>query len=262
MQAYPMMSPKLATQAGLLPIRDKPVRFAIGAPDGFTSNSWKIWAAKSGVYIVCRDNFKETKVSLHTSADPRIPGRWRMGFTTESLPKIGHLLPQDENRAWEVWDEPPTSLPGTIVAFRLIFATSELAVNREQRKPKEWKEVIFIESAPPGKLTVLTLFVTSGEPELCHESEPSFRLASFDIGNGRRAQLIAHGDPENGFDDRIRRAVAEATAQAQSKGIAIPEQAYGYFFGFRPDGCRFIYGARFHRASIATEQPSAAHNSP
>jgi len=242
-----MASPKLTAEAGLLPIRDKPVRFAVGAPSGITSNSWKIWATKSGVYIACRDNFKETKVSLHTSTNPDVPGRWRMGFTAEALPKIAHLRSHNENRAWEVWDEPAASWPGAVVAFKLIFPTSELAVNPEQRRPKEWKDVVYIESAPPGKLTVLTLFVTSGEPELAHESEPSFRLASFDIGNGRHAQLVAHGDPENGFHDFMRRNVAQATAQAQSKGVVVPDQAYGYFFGHRPDGCRFIFCARVRR---------------
>jgi hypothetical protein len=67
MATSPMIAHKLATQAGLLPVRDKPVRFAVGAPSGITSNSWKIWATKSGVYIACRDNFKETKVSLRIS---------------------------------------------------------------------------------------------------------------------------------------------------------------------------------------------------
>jgi hypothetical protein len=154
----------------------------------------------SGVYIACRDNFTETKVSLHTSNDPHLPGRWRMGFTKESLQKIAHLRAQEENRAWEVWDEPAPSLPsGIVAAFRLVFPLSELAVRPELRTSKKWKKVIFIESAPPGKMTVLTLFLTTGAPELAHESEPSFRLASFEFGDGRRAQLIAHGEPENGF---------------------------------------------------------------
>jgi hypothetical protein len=196
-----MIDPKLATQVGLLPIKGKPVRFAVGAPNGITSNSWKVWSTKSGVYIACRDNFRETKVSLHNSTDPHASSRWRMGFSNESLPKIAHLRSDDENRAWEVWDEPAATLPGTVVAFRLFFPTSELAVGPELRAPNKWKNVIYVESAPPGKLTVLTLFVTLGTPELAHESEPSFRLALFDVGNGRFAQLIAHGEPEGDFPD-------------------------------------------------------------
>jgi hypothetical protein len=201
-------------KAGLLPIRNKPVRFAVGAPHGTTSNSWKIWATKSGVYIACRDNFKSTKVSLHTSSDPRVPGRWRVGFTTEAFP---HVRSSYDNRAWEVWNEPPASLPYTVVAFRLLFPTSELAVTPEMRKPKEWKDVIYIESAPPGKLTVLTLFVTVGEPALAHESEPSFRLACFDIGGGRCAQLVAHGEPENGFSDLLRTTVARRSPRRKPR---------------------------------------------
>jgi hypothetical protein len=246
MATSPMMSPKLAAHAGVIPIRDMPVRFAVGAPDGITSNSWKIWPTKSGVYIQCRDNFQEAKVSLHTSTDPHIPGRWRMGISEEFWPKISHLRSHDDNRAWEVWDEPSPSLPGTVVAFKLIFPTSELAVKPEHRRSRKWRDVIYIESAPPGKLTVLTLFITSGEPELAHESEPSFLLASFDIGNGRRAQLIAHGDPESGFPEMIKSTVAQAAAQARSKGIVLPDQGYYYFLGRQPDGCRYVFGARVH----------------
>jgi hypothetical protein len=239
-----MVSPALATQAGLLPIRNLPVRFAVGSPSGDTSNSWKVWATKSGVYLACRDSFKETKVSLHTSTNSDVPGRWRVGFSTEALPKVAHLLPMDMNRAWEVWDEPRPSLPGAVVAFRLFFPTSELAVKPMQRTSKMWKNVIHIESAPPGKLTALTVFVTSGEPALRHESEPSFRLALFDIGRGRCAQLVAHGEPENDFPNLVRRTVVQAIAQMDSASVKPPQQSYGYFFGRQPNGCRFIFGAR------------------
>ena len=56
-QSIPMISPILATQAGLLPLKKSPVRFAVGDPNGVTSNSWRIWTSKHGdVYIACRDN--------------------------------------------------------------------------------------------------------------------------------------------------------------------------------------------------------------
>ncbi|WP_068815712.1 hypothetical protein [Phormidesmis priestleyi] len=237
----PMISPILAAQAGVIPLKPKPekaARFAVGSPNGLTSNSWRIWASKHGdVYIACRDNFKEAKVSLHAS------GRWRMGFTTEAISKNSHLLPSDQNRAWEVWDQPPISLPNTVIAFQLVFPTSELAVRPEQRIPKEWKDVIFIEAAPPGKLTILTLFVTVGDMVLTHECEPSFCLASLDIGGGRYAQLIAHGDPENDLPQLLEQSVAEAQKQAKISGITIPDGAYGYFFGKRENGSRFLFGA-------------------
>ena len=216
-----------------------PVRFAVGPPNGLTSNAWRIWTTKYGdIYIACRDNFKEAKVSLHAS------GRWRMGFTTEALVKNSSLLPSEKDRAWEVWDKPPAFLPNTVTAFKLLFPTSELAVRPEQRIPQEWANVIYIEAAPPGKLTVVTLFVTAGDLTLAHEPEPSFCLASLDIGDNRRAQLVAHGDPEGDLPNVIKGCVIQARKQAKSNGIQIPNEAYGYFFGRLDDGCRYLVGAR------------------
>ena len=134
-----VMKPNVtASQLGLPKTRG-PLRFAVGPPDGLTSNAWRFWTTRRGdVYIACRDNFQEAKVSLHAS------GRWRMGFTTEAIGRNPQLIPADADRAWEVWDEPPASLPNTIVAFRLIFPTSELAVRPEQRPVKKWKNVLYI----------------------------------------------------------------------------------------------------------------------
>lgn len=236
------MKPNItATQLGL-PLLKGPIRFAIGPPDGFTSNSWKIWASKHGdVYIACRDNFNDVKVSLHTS------GRWRMGFTNEAIDKDRRILPPDANRAWEVWNEPPESIPNTIEAFKLIFPTSELGVEPEQRQNRKWKNTLYIEEAPPEKITTISLFITKGFPILKHESEPSFCLASLDIGNDRRAQLIAHADPYNVFRDLIEEGVKNAIKNAESTGISIPEKAYVYLYGHRENGCRFLIGAKAKR---------------
>jgi hypothetical protein len=167
-----------------------------------------------------------------------------MGFTEESLPRIGHLLFPGQNRAWEIWDEPPASLPNTVVAFRLVFQTSELVVRPDQRKGKNWKNVIHIEAAPAGKLTVITLFITLGQMHLKHESEPSYLLASFDVGGGRHAQVIVHGEQEGDFPGAMECAVQKALAQTRSLGVALPDDAYGYFLGHKDDGGRYLFGAR------------------
>lgn len=230
------------TKAGVLPIKSGAVRFAVGPPTGLTSNTWRLWATTTGdIYIACRDNFKEAKVSLHAS------GRWRIGFTREAVAKNIKLLPFEQNRAWEVWDQPPPTLADSIIAFRLIFPTSELAVRPEQRAANTWENVAFIEPGPPGKMTVLTLFITIGEVILRHETEPSFCLASLDIGLGRRAQLVAHGEPEADWSDVIEKNVAQARNQAEQAGIDIPPESYAYFFGHQHDGSRFIFGARLSR---------------
>ena len=239
-----------ASQLGL-PLLKGPVRFAVGPPDGLTSNAWKIWTGKAGdIYIACRDNFKEVKVSLHAS------GRWRMGFTAEALSKNERLLLPDENRAWEVWDEPPASLPGAVVAFKLLFPTSELAVRPDQRGPKQWQGVMHIESAPPGKATAITLFVTEGAPALKHESEPSFCLASLPVGSNRRAQLVAHTDPSDGLDQFIENGVSESRKRAEAAGVQIPDEGYFYLYGRHANGCRFILGARAARGEGFTEKGS------
>lgn len=237
-----MISNTALTRAGVLPFHTGPLRFAIGSPNGLTSNAWRVWTTKAGdVYVACRDNFKEAKVSLHTS------GRWRMGFTTEAIAKNPKLLSCDQDRAWEVWDRPPETLPNTVVALRLIFPTSELAVREEQRKPSEWEKVVHVEAAPPGKVTIITLFITHGDMALKHESEPSFRLASLKIGNGYYVQVVAHSDPEGDLPNLIGRSVSEARQLAESAGIEVPEGGYGYFFGNRDDGSRFLLGARLTR---------------
>jgi len=233
-----MISSHALKQAGILPFTKGPIRFAVGPPSGLTSNAWRIWASKAGdLYIACRDNFKEAKVSLHAS------GRWRMGFTTEAVNNNPLLVGESENRAWEVWDRPPESIPNTVQAFQLVFSKPQLVVRPDQRSLKDWKKVTFIEEPPEGKLTVLSLFVTNGNIELKHESKPYFWLASLDLGNGYYAQLIAHGELEGDMPNLMRTTVTQARSQTENTGINIPEGAYGYFWGQRDNGARFLFGA-------------------
>lgn len=237
-----MVSYEAVARAGHLPIIDKPVRFSVGDPNGMTSNSWRVWVERrSEIYIACRDSFTETKVSLHAS------GRWRMGFTSEAIKKTPALIQSSENRAWEVWDTPHATLPQTTTAFHLYFPTSELAVDPSQRAGKRWKDVVYLEAAPLGKLTTVTLFITNGDINLRHESEPSFLLASFHLDNGHYAKLMAHGDPEGFLPDMIVQCVERVSGMAQEKGIVLPPTAFSYFFGRRENGARFIFGARMQR---------------
>jgi hypothetical protein len=220
------------------------VRFAILSHSGLSSNSWGVWVEKDEtVYIGCRDNFQEVKVSLHSSP-ARDAGRWRVGFDRAALNKIGELLPSRQNRAWDVWDEPEEQLPKATIAFKLLFPTSELIIPAEKRHSRVWKRnAAFIEAAPPGKITVVTLFITDGD----HASEPSITFARLPINKQRVAQLVAHGDPEGDLMQVIDSAVSQAISGAHSKGIEVPNESYGYFVGQSNDGCRFIFGARLKR---------------
>lgn len=232
-------------QLGHLPLHNKPARFAVGNPAGVSSNAWRVWAKKRDLYIACRDNFRETKVSLHAS------GRWRMGFTSEAVSKQPHLIAENQNRAWDVWDAPAEDLPSPIAAFHLVFATSELAVHPEQRRSSDWKRVIFIEAAPAGKVTVGTLFVTDTNALVRHETEPSFVLARWSLGGSRWAQLVMHGEAEGALPQLIASSVSSARTQTLAKGIHIPSGAYAYFLGHRETGVRFLVGAKAGVGAVA-----------
>jgi len=165
-----------------------------------------------------------------------------MGFTTEAISNDATLLTSGQNRAWDVWDKPPATLPETVTALSLIFPTCELAIRPEQRD-KTWRDTVYVEAAPKGKLTIFTLFISQGEVALKHKTEPSFCVASLDIGDGKHAQLVAHGEDEGEWPKLISEAVEQALAQVDAVRQGPMPDAYGYFFGYKSDGSCFIVGA-------------------
>lgn len=223
-----------------LPISTSPVRFAIGQPDGPSSNSWRVWTSPKGdTYVACRDNFNNVKVSLHAS------GRWRMAFTQEAIAQNPNLVTASQDRSWEVWDEPDPVRPGTVVALRLIFVTSELGVLPGQRLSRRWRDTSFVDTHPvAGKLTVATLFLTQGDIKLHHQSEPTLHLASLPLPGGRRVQVTVHTEDENSFPQFLATNRIAALEQMSAQGVRIPEKGYLYFYGFQADGARFIAGVR------------------
>src|SRR5680860_1897701 len=81
-----------------LPIGGRTARFAVGVPDGQSSNSWAVTTSKSGdVYISGRDNFQGSKSSLHTS------GRWRLATTQEAALERPDLVSSGTDRAVAKW---------------------------------------------------------------------------------------------------------------------------------------------------------------
>ena len=82
--------------------------------------------------------------------------------------------------------------------------------------------------------------MTAGDVRLKHESEPTIWLASIDIGDNRRAQLLAHGEPEGFIPGWLNEKVAQGRKQAEEAGVTLPDDAYGYFLSALPDGSRFL----------------------
>jgi hypothetical protein len=234
----PMVHPDAITGAGILPVKNKPARFAVGDRNGLTSQSWRVWTKKkSELYIACRTHFDEFKVSLHSE------GGWRLGLTKEAIRKRPDLLASpNDDRAWDVWNIPCETLPQTTVAFHLYFPSSELTVPLAQRTGKLWKDVIFIEPGPPGRMRVLTLFITRGDIMPGYGSEPSFTLASFEMTNGY-AKLIAHADPDN--QEWLNGLMSSAR---QAGAPTHPPEDFLYIGGRCHDGSRFIVGVRNNRS--------------
>lgn len=235
-----MLFPDFLNRLAILPFRTPQIRFAIGDPNQLSTYSWRIWTQKeknkdvSSIYIMCRDIFKEVKVSLHPS------GKWRIGFQTEAIKRNSSLIQPNENRAWDVWESPPEQLPQTKIAFRLLFAQRDVAVTPGQRVEKKWSKVTFIEAPPKGKLTAITLFITKGDITPTHETEKSFCLASFDIGLNTFAKVIAHAEPEGIIPILVDKAKEQAIEQCGIDLKGIHKGAYWFFLGTLHDNSRYL----------------------
>jgi hypothetical protein len=83
------------------PVRGRKSRFAVDTPEGMCSNSWAVSTSGRGdVYIMGRDNFRESKVSLHQS------GRWRLAETDRAASESPDLVAPGRDRAAFKWDRP------------------------------------------------------------------------------------------------------------------------------------------------------------
>jgi hypothetical protein len=96
---------------------------------------------------------------------------------------------------------------------------------------------------------VATLFVTNGDIRLRHEIEPSICLGSLEMPDGRRAQLVIHGDPEGDIYDRINSSVGQSIVQAKEKALRPPPTGFAYLLGKSSEGYRYIVGGRMSHAA-------------
>jgi hypothetical protein len=225
-----------------LPIRSTPLRFAIGDPAGRSSNSWRVWVERdSSVYIKCRDNYSELKVSL--------PYEWRMALTSEAIRARPELTAGGQDRAWERWDPPAVILPGVISAIRLQFIYSELAVTPELRKAKLWRETQFVEPAPNSDITLANIFISDRE-QLLQARDATIWLASLQIPDGRFVEVTLHGMR---FSETLRQVMGDAIRESRrvvaEQGIEPPPTGRTFFFGYQSDGTRLIFEANYHRPS-------------
>jgi hypothetical protein len=225
-----MLNPKSLEKGGVLPINNSTIRFAVGNPIDLTSNSWKIWEKNGSIYIACRDNFSQAKVSLH-------PNCYRMAFTSESK-----LLMKDSSRKWDEWTIENEQIDKVKIIFRIFFAKRDLAIPPEVRKGKKWQNLIFIEPPSNGKLITLSFFLLNEDFRLEHESEPSFDLATYEINKNQYLKVIVHGETFGNIIKEIDTAKEKAIKQVNQASINLPKSSYAYFLGRLSDNSRYLVG--------------------
>jgi len=75
------------------------------------------------------------------------------------------------------------------------------------------------------------------------------------MGDGRRAQLIVHWNPEGDIMKLIDNSLSQALDMAKQAGKwPPPPQGYGYFLGQHPEGWRYLVGARLNRLNDCTSK--------
>jgi hypothetical protein len=221
-----------------LPMTKSPFRFAVGTPDGASSNSWVLIVEKRGdVYLKCRDSFHEWKVSLHAS------GRWRLGLTAESLRKCPQLVSAGADRAWDKWSPPPDHDKKAVFAFQLVYPSRDLfvtPVHREGDKP-----LVFVEPHPDSAMmTVVSVCIVPSLDPVVLDGSKSVAgiLAVIPLDRRRSVQLVANYEDASGFeafwDDTVAKLRARVTTTRTSEQA--PEDLMVLVNGVRDNGIRWV----------------------
>lgn len=100
------------------------IRFAVGTPKGPQSAIWTVFGTgnSSDVYVACRPQAKDIKVSLHES------GRWRIGRTPSYARQRASAGMGPEDRAFHKWQRPREIHPGWTWALNIVVPASDLTV--------------------------------------------------------------------------------------------------------------------------------------
>jgi len=220
------------------------LRFAIGDPAGLSSNSWRVWVKPDGdVYIACRDNYRELKVSLHGD-------RWRVGLTSEAAGATSHLHPPDADRTWATWDR-PAPVDGITMGYRILFLASELAVTPDLRSTRLWRSVEFFPGATVGGVTIAAITINEPGRRMAVGmdgrllDEQRYRFLS--IPTGGQVQLTVHSEP---LGEDFRRSLAAAYTQGRALTAAggyEPPATGRMFLAGEYGGSHFAAEVNFHR---------------
>lgn len=173
-----------------LPLRNDPVRFAAGTPEGPSSNSWRLWVHGEDVYLACRDNFREIKVSLHAS------GSWRVGYTKQFAKARPDVIPEGQDRAWQKWEPELNEENPAVIAFQLVFPSQALYLGPTDRKG--WtSKVVFVEPPlDPKNMTVVSVAVALGQNPVRFSGDAlNAVFAMLSVSDVKTVQLVASHAP-------------------------------------------------------------------
>ena len=219
-----------------IPIRQGPIRFAVMAKNGLSSNTWRVWTESSGdVYIACRDSLREIKVSLHQS------GKQHVAYTSES-----GLEMTAGSRFWARWNEPQHANDSQATSsFRLVFPNWALRLNYDDRQanPKKWRaNQLFIEVADSNSVTVVSFFITDQGLNLTRDNPRSFPLGILPARPGKDLWAIAHLEPEADLKQVVERAIQDAnqTVGPQLRAAHQGEVLSACLLGASPEGLRYM----------------------
>lgn len=230
-----------------LPLTKSPCRVAVGTPSGPSTNSWRIWVQGDDVYIKCRDNFRELKVSLHAS------GIWRLGFTEEFIRSRPDFLPDGKDRVWKKWRPSFTDPKRPVIGFQVVALTPTLYLNPQDRQ--SWPDsVVFVE--PPAdaqRMTVLSVTVVQSRQALrIAEGTRGAVVAILPLGEDRTVQLVATHEPPGDITGTIEEGFRKVAHQLVGPG-QFPEEGVLFVYGNRDKDIPWFTAVRFRRSTEGSD---------
>lgn len=215
-----------------LPLRKREIRFSVGTPNGASTNSWRFWARGNDVYLACRDNFREMKLSLHAS------GSWRLAFTSEAVEQNPALRLPSGDRVISKW-QPNLDASQAVVAFELVVPPVSLYLGPKQRVG--WPtDVVFVE-LPEREgivMAVAVVIVNSTQPIQFSEDKPGFVFGVLALPSGRSAQLVAVQYQLEQFSASVASAINAAARVLKAENA--PREGVAVLFGERENGSSWI----------------------
>ncbi|MBW2673820.1 MAG: hypothetical protein JRD89_10470 [Deltaproteobacteria bacterium] len=152
---------------------------------GPSTNSWKITTSKDGdIYIGGRDNFQQSKVSLHQS------GRWRLADLQST-----HDVSTGSDRAVAKWTPPLGWKREPVVAFRILLLEPALYLTATDRIG--WKKrVLFVEPPADSELmTVVSICVIPDGQDFDYTQAHGGKLAVLTLVEGMHVHVLATHTP-------------------------------------------------------------------